>query len=160
VDKYTWVDVGSSYLPSDVLAALLFAQLEMADAIQARRRAIWDRYTAELGEWATEHGVGVPVVPPGCEHPSHLFHLILPSLAARTAFLDHLRERHVFSVFHYQPLHLSPMGLRLGGRPGQCPVTEALGDRLTRLPLFFELTDDEQTWVIDAVRSFRPAADA
>jgi dTDP-4-amino-4,6-dideoxygalactose transaminase len=160
VDKYTWVDVGSSYLPSDALAALLFAQLEMADVIQARRRSIWDRYAAELGGWAAEHGVGVPVVPDGCEHPAHLFHLILPSLAARTAFLDHLKSRNVFSVFHYQPLHLSPMGIRLGGYPGQCPVTEALGDRLTRLPLFFELTDDEQTWVIDAVRSFRPAAGA
>lgn len=155
VDKYTWVDLGSSYLPSDALAALLFAQLEMADRIQQRRYEIWNRYAVELADWAEDQGVGLPVVPHGCEHPAHLFFAVLPSLDDRQAFIEHLRQRRICSVFHYQPLHLSPMGRSWGGRPGQCPVTERLGDCLTRLPLFYELTDDDQDRVIDAVSSYR-----
>ncbi|MBI3866477.1 MAG: dTDP-4-amino-4,6-dideoxygalactose transaminase [Planctomycetia bacterium] len=155
VDKYTWVDVGSSYPPSDALAALLYAQLEQADRIQKRRSKIWNRYAVELADWAAEQQVGLPSVPPHCEHPAHLFYLILPSLHDRQAFIDHARASGVCSVFHYQPLHLSPMGLRWGGRPGQCPVTEQVSDRLTRLPLYFELTDDEQTQVIRTVTSYR-----
>jgi dTDP-4-amino-4,6-dideoxygalactose transaminase len=158
VDKYTWVDLGSSFLPSDALAALLFAQLEMADAIQARRRAIWNRYASELADWGRAQGVQLPHVPAGCEHPAHLFFVVLPSLEDRDALIEHLRRRGVCSVFHYQPLHLSPMGQKHGGRAGQCPVTEALGDRLTRLPIFFELTDQDQGRVIDAVTSFQTAA--
>ncbi len=155
VDKYTWVDLGSSYLPSDALAAMLYAQLEMAETIQRRRREIWDRYAAKLSDWAGDQRIGVPFVPAGCEHPAHLFFLVLPSLEDRHAFIDHLRERGACSVFHYQPLHLSPMGRTWGGRPGQCPVTEAMGDRLTRLPLFFELSDADQDRVIAAVKSYR-----
>ncbi len=110
VDKYTWVDVGSSYLPSDALAALLFAQLEMADEIQVRRRRIWNRYAAELAGWAAAQQVGLPVVPVHCEHPAHLFYLIMPSLEDRQAFIEHAKSHGVCSVFHYQPLHLSPLG--------------------------------------------------
>ena len=155
IDKYTWVDLGSSYLPSDALAAMLFAQLEMADVIQQRRHEIWDRYAAELTEWAEDQQVGLPFVPDGCEHPAHLFFAVLPSLEDRQALIEHLRDRGVCSVFHYQPLHLSPMGRTWGGRPEQCPVTERLADCLTRLPLFYELTDDDQDRVIDAVTSYR-----
>ena len=155
IDKYTWVDLGSSYLPSDALAAMLFAQLEMADVIQQRRHEIWDRYAAELAEWAEDQQVGLPVIPGGCEHPAHLFFAVLPSLEDRQALIEHLRDRGVCSVFHYQPLHLSPMGRTWGGRPEQCPVTERLADCLTRLPLFYELTDDDQDRVIDAVTSYR-----
>ncbi len=158
VDKYTWVDLGSSYLPSDALAALLLSQLEMADEIQARRRQIWDRYATGLADWARDQGVQLPHVPAGCEHPAHLFFAVLPSLEDRETFIEHLRQRGVTSVFHYQPLHLSPMGQRYGGRPGQCPITETLGDRLTRLPMFFELTDREQDRAIDAVTSFEVKA--
>jgi dTDP-4-amino-4,6-dideoxygalactose transaminase len=157
VDKYTWVDVGSSYLPSDLLAAYLLAQLESADRIQARRQQIWRRYAADLAGWAARSDVRLPIVPEHCEHPAHIFYLLFPSLDARTAFIAHMRAHRVLALFHYQPLHLSDMGRRYGGRPGQCPVTEQVADRLVRLPLFFQMTDDEQAVVIDAARSFLPA---
>jgi dTDP-4-amino-4,6-dideoxygalactose transaminase len=152
VDKYTWCDIGSSYLPSDILAAYLLAQLESHAEIQARRHAIWSRYAEALAPWAAQSGARLPVVPDGCEHPAHIFYLLLPSLQARAALLAHLRTRLVLAVFHYQPLHLSDMGRRFGGREGQHPVTEDVSDRLVRLPIFFQLTDDEQARVIDAVR--------
>ena len=158
VDKYTWVDVGSSYLPSDALAALLLAQLEMREQIQARRRAIWDRYRAELGEWADESQVGLPHVPPHCDQPAHLFYLLLPTLADRQGMIAHLKAAGVVATFHYVPLHLSKMGVRLGGRPGSCPVSEAVSDRLVRLPLYFDLSDSDQSRVIAAVQAFQVAA--
>ena len=156
VDKYTWVDVGSSYLPSDLLAAFLAAQLEAREAVQARRRGMWEGYRDGLADWAEEQGVGLPVVPDGCEQAYHLFYLMLPGLAARTALIDHLRHRGIHAVFHYVPLHLSEMGCRFGGRPGDCPVAEAAGDRLLRLPFFNALRPDEQERVIAALRDFRP----
>ncbi|HEX6202384.1 MAG TPA: dTDP-4-amino-4,6-dideoxygalactose transaminase [Thermoanaerobaculia bacterium] len=156
VDKYTWVDVGSSYLPSDLLAAFLAAQLEAREAVQARRRAIWEAYRDGLADWAEEQGVGLPVVPDDCEQAYHLFYLMLPSLDARTALIDHLRARGIHAVFHYVPLHLSAMGRRFGGRPGDCPVAEEAGDRLLRLPFFNGLRSDEQERVIAAVRELRP----
>jgi dTDP-4-amino-4,6-dideoxygalactose transaminase len=152
VDRYTWVDVGSSYLPSDMLAAFLLAQLEERDAIQERRRRIWERYREELSPWAAGKGIRLPVVPPGCVQPYHLFYLLLPSLADRTRVLAHLKDRGVHAVFHYQPLHLSEMGRRFGGGPGDCPVTESVSDRLLRLPLFAALTEAEQGRVIAALR--------
>lgn len=155
VDKYTWVDVGSSWVLSDLLGAILLAQLEERDRIQAARRTIWERYATELQEWAAEIGARLPSVPAGCEHPSHLFHLLLPDLATRTAFLRHLDARGVKAVFHYVPLHLSPVGLRLGGRAGDCPVTESASDRLVRLPLFSGLEPEAQTRVVEAVLAFR-----
>ena len=156
VDKYTWVDVGSSYLPSEVLAALLLSQLEAAEDIQAGRLAVWHRYAAELAGWAAEYGVRLPVVPPECAHPAHLFYLLLPTPEDRTAFIAELRAAGVYAVFHYLPLHLSEYARRYGGRPGDCPVAEAASDRLVRLPLFFGLTDAEQERVIAAVKRFRP----
>jgi dTDP-4-amino-4,6-dideoxygalactose transaminase len=156
IDKYTWVDLGSSYLPSDILAAYLLAQLESHEAIQRRRHAIWARYAAALSPWASRSGVQMPVVPEGCDHPAHIFHLILPALAARTAFIEHMKARRILVMFHYQPLHLSDMGRALGGRPGQCPVTEDIADRLVRLPIFYQLTDADQARVIDAVQEFQP----
>ena len=147
IDRYTWVDVGSSYLPSDLLAAYLWAQLEARDRIQSRRQAIWRRYAADLAGC----GLPTPTVPGGCEHPAHLFYLLMPSRAARTRLIDGMRARQILLVFHYQPLHLSEMGLRLGGQAGQCPVTEDVADRLVRLPLYFQLQDEEQTRVIESV---------
>ncbi|MGE0041610.1 MAG: dTDP-4-amino-4,6-dideoxygalactose transaminase [Vicinamibacterales bacterium] len=155
VDRYTWVDVGSSYLPSDLLAAYLWAQLESADRIQARRQAIWARYQAALAGWAGEAGARLPVVPPECEHPAHLFYVLMPSLEARTALIEHMRARRILLVFHYQPLHLSAMGARFGGKAGDCPVTEAVADRLVRLPLYFQLSDDQQAAVIEGLTAFR-----
>lgn len=154
VDKYTWVDVGSSYLPSDIIAAFLFAQLEAREHIQTRRRAIWERYAAELADWTRARGVALPTVPPGREQAYHMFYLLMPSLDERQAMIDHLRGRGVSAVFHYLPLHLSDMGRRFGGRPGDCPVTEDVSDRLLRLPFFTEMTEDEQRRVIEAVCSF------
>jgi dTDP-4-amino-4,6-dideoxygalactose transaminase len=98
--------------------------------------------------------VRLPVVPDHCAHPAHIFYLLFASLEARTAFIAHLRAQNVLALFHYQPLHLSAMGRRFGGRPGQCPVTERVADRLVRLPLFFQMTDEEQSAVVDAARSF------
>ena len=158
VDKYTWVDIGSNYLCSELQAAALSAQLDRAADIQAKRRAIWDRYNAELREWAAAYGVQMPVIPPLAEHPAHLFAVLMPSAAARTELIDHLRSQGILAVFHYLPLHLSPAGQRLGGRPGDCPVAEDISERLVRLPLFTDLSADDQESVISCVRSFVPAA--
>jgi dTDP-4-amino-4,6-dideoxygalactose transaminase len=157
VDKYTWVDVGSSFLPSDVLAALLYSQLEMRTQIQSRRKKIWQTYAEQLQDWAVAQGVRLPVAPAHCEQPYHLFYLLLPSLEDRQALIALLRARGICSVFHYLPLHLSVMGKTFGGREGDCPVTEAVSDRLLRLPFYNDLTAADQQSVIETVRSFRVA---
>jgi dTDP-4-amino-4,6-dideoxygalactose transaminase len=157
IDKYTWVDQGSSYLPSDLLAAVLLAQLEESDATQARRLAIWNRYAAELADWAARCRVGLPVVPPDCEHPGHLFYVLLPSERDRRALIDHLGARDILAVFHYVPLHLSPMGLRQGYAPAPLPVTEDISARLLRLPLFSSLTDGEVDDIVQAIRDWSPS---
>lgn len=154
VDKYTWTDIGSSYLPSDLLAAFLFGQLEKSAETQVRRRQIWDRYYAGLESWANARGVLLPQVPPHCEHPAHLFHILLRSLHERQALISHLRNHGVHAVFHYLPLHLSEMGQRFGGKKGDCPVAEDVSDRLLRLPLFTSLSEEDQDRVLGAVRSF------
>jgi dTDP-4-amino-4,6-dideoxygalactose transaminase len=155
VHKYTWVDLGSSYLPSDILAAFLYAQLEARERIQARRSEIWTRYERELAGWAREFGVALPTVPAGCAPSWHLFYMLLPKTEQRERFLDHLAQREILSVFHYLPLHVSDMGRRFGGREGDCPVSEDVASRLVRLPFFNALTESEQGEVIDAVTSFR-----
>lgn len=151
VDKYTWVDVGSSYLPSDILAAFLYAQLEAREQIQARRQAIWEYYEAHLGDWATAHDVRLPVMPAHCEQPYHMFYLLLPTLAQRQRLIEHLKAQGILSVFHYLPLHLSDMGRQFGGRPGDCPVTEDVSDRLLRLPFYNDLTEAELAQVCQAI---------
>lgn len=156
VDKYSWVDIGSSYLPSDLLAAFLLAQLESATAIQQKRQQLWQRYRQELAPWAANNGIALPEVPEECEQAYHMFHLRLPSLAARQELIAHLQRHGILAVFHYLPLHLSAMGLRLGGNTGDCPVAEAVSDRLLRLPFYNSLTDDEQQRVIEAVTTFTP----
>jgi dTDP-4-amino-4,6-dideoxygalactose transaminase len=154
VDKYTWVDVGSSYVLSDVLAALLLGQLEARAEIQAGRARVWNRYAAELDSWAANSDIRLPVVPPHCEQPFHVFYLLVEG-GRRDAFIEHLKTRAVQAVFHYQPLHLSPMGLAHGGVPGACPITERVAAQLVRLPLYSDLADDDQATVIDAALSFR-----
>jgi dTDP-4-amino-4,6-dideoxygalactose transaminase len=154
VDKYTWVDLGSSYLPSDLLAAFLFAQLETWPQVQAKRRRIWETYDRDLAEWRTAHGVRGPVVPPGCEQSHHMYYVLLPSLGARQSLIAHLRARSILAVFHYLPLHLSEMGVRFGGRPGDCPVTEDVSDRLLRLPFYNDLSEADQQSVIEAIREW------
>jgi dTDP-4-amino-4,6-dideoxygalactose transaminase len=156
VDKYTWVDVGSSFLLSDVQAAILCAQLERREQIQKRREKIWKSYAHGLRGWAADHGVRLPTVPAHCEQAFHMFYLVLPSLASRQALIAHLKAQGILSVFHYLPLHLSDMGRNLGGRAGQCPVTEEVSDRLLRLPFFYALTDEEQEKIMAATLAFRP----
>jgi dTDP-4-amino-4,6-dideoxygalactose transaminase len=148
------VDLGSSYLPSDALAALLLAQLEARSQIQSRRQAIWMRYDEGLQGWARDHGVRLPVVPAHCAQAFHMFYLLMPSLEARQALIRHLRTRGILAVFHYQPLHRSPMGRRMADREFACSVTEDVSDRLLRLPFFNSLTEDEQESVIEAVIAF------
>lgn len=155
VDKYTWVDVGSSYLPSDVLAAFLFGQLEMREKIQTHRQRVWEMYQTGLVDWAREHGVSLPFVPAHVEQAWHMFYLLLPDLNTRQRFIQHLRERGVYAVFHYLPLHLSDMGLKFGGQPGDCPVTESVSDRLVRLPFYNDLTSADQELVIIAIHEFK-----
>jgi dTDP-4-amino-4,6-dideoxygalactose transaminase len=154
VDRYTWVALGSSYVPSDLLSAFLVAQLEAREEIQAARRRIWERYELELGDWARAHGVALPVVPAEAGHAWHLFHALMPSLAARTRLIDHMRAHGILAVFHYQALHLSSMGRRYGGRKGQCPVAEDVADRLLRLPLYTALGEEAQAEVIEVVLEF------
>jgi dTDP-4-amino-4,6-dideoxygalactose transaminase len=155
VDKYRWVDIGSSYLPSDLLAAVLVAQLEEFDDIQARRHAVWSAYHTELAAWADAAGVAQPVVPGDCRPPAHLYHLLLPHLADRQRFIAHLADRGIQATFHYQPLHAAPAGRRFGrSAPGGCPVTEDVADRLVRLPLYADLTAAEVERVVTAVREF------
>lgn len=154
-DKYTWMDIGSSYLPSEVLAAYLFAQLEVRELIQSRRKSIWHYYCENLKDWARDTGVQLPTVPPDCEQPYHMFYLLVSTLDERQAMISALNERQVNSVFHYLPLHLSPMGRRFGGLNGDCPVTESVSDRLVRLPFFNDLTEADQSRVVEAVRAFR-----
>jgi dTDP-4-amino-4,6-dideoxygalactose transaminase len=153
VDKYTWVDVGSSYLPSDLLAAMLLAQLEDRDWVLEHRSAIWHRYDDELADWSDANDVQMPSIPSDCETPYHLFHMLMPSAHSRDALLSHLRAAGILAVFHYQPLHLSPYGRRL--QPvADCPVTESVSERLLRLPFYTNMEDGDVTTVIEAVRSF------
>jgi dTDP-4-amino-4,6-dideoxygalactose transaminase len=154
VDKYSWVDVGSSYVMSDVLAAFLFGQLEAWEQIQERRRRIWETYHERLAGWIAAKGARGPVVPAECRQAYHMYYLLLPSLEVRTALISHLRARGILSVFHYLPLHLSAMGRKLGGKPGDCPVTEDVSDRLLRLPFYNSLTDADQERVIQALMAF------
>jgi dTDP-4-amino-4,6-dideoxygalactose transaminase len=155
IDKYTWVDLGSSYLLSDVLAALLYAQLEAREQIQARRRRIWERYHQFLRDWAATRGVGLPIVPSHCEQTYPMFYVLLPLLAQRQALIAHLKAHGILGVFHYLPLHLSEMGQRFGGKPGDCPVTENVSDRLLRLPFYNSLSEADQDFVVSTIKAFR-----
>lgn len=155
VDKYSWVDVGSSYVMSNVLAAFLYAQLEVWQNIQAQRQRIWRYYDQQLRDWASEREIGCPVVPAHCEQSYHMYYLVMPSPAKRHALISFLKARGILGVFHYVPLHLSPMGRRMGGQPGSCPVSEQKSERLVRLPFYNSLSQSDQDQVIAAVRQFQ-----
>ena len=155
VDKYTWVDVGSSYLPSDMLAAYLYAQFETSREIQEIRKRIWLQYQRSLEAWSAENGVRFPVVPDHCEQAYHMFYLLLPSLDDRQALISHLKVLGITSPFHYLPLHLSDKGKEFGGKAGDCPVTEDVSDRLLRLPFYNDLTEEDLDRVVAGVLSFR-----
>ncbi len=151
VDKYTWVDLGSSYVLSDILAAYLFGQLEQRESIQSRRQAVWERYRDGLAAWAAAEGVRLPHVPAHCEQSYHMFYLVLPTAAARERLLARLKAAQIQAVFHYVPLHTSPMGRHFGGRDGQCPVAEDLSERLLRLPFYTSLSPADQDRVIATI---------
>jgi dTDP-4-amino-4,6-dideoxygalactose transaminase len=155
VDKYTWVDLGSSYLPSDILAAFLYAQLEARDRIQTSRQHVWEYYNKHLQSWSKQAGAQLPFIPPTCKQSFHMFYVIMPDYESRQALIKHLRERGIQSVFHYLPLHTSEMGRQLGGKLGDCPVTEDVSDRLLRLPFYNTLAAADQQLVIDAIHSFK-----
>jgi len=154
VDKYTWVGLGSSYLPSDILAAILYAQLEARETIQARRRRIWENYDSGLRDWARRNDILLPTVPAHCSQSFHMFYLLIPTEEIRARLIRKLKSWNILSVFHYPPLHLSEMGRRLGGKPGQCPVTESISDRLLRLPFYNDLRESDQDRVIGAIQEF------
>jgi dTDP-4-amino-4,6-dideoxygalactose transaminase len=157
IDKYTWRDVGSSFLPSDILAALLWAQMDVYEKIQNRRGEVYTRYLDGLRDWASTHGIGLPLIPPHCRTSYHMFSLLLPTANAQQSLLGLLRKQNIHAVFHYQPLHLTPMGQRLAGPlPAQCPVAESISSRILRLPFYFDLSLADQDRVINTVRSFTP----
>jgi dTDP-4-amino-4,6-dideoxygalactose transaminase len=158
VDKYTWVDVGSSYVMSDSLAAFLYAQLEQRDRIQASRKRVWNTYAGRLQAWAERQDIGLPYIPEWCDQAFHMFYLLMPSCEARQALIDHLKSKGILSVFHYVPLHSSPMGIQFGGRPGQCPVTERVSETLVRLPFYNDLNQKTQSEVITAIEEFQVPA--
>ncbi|HEX6006216.1 MAG TPA: dTDP-4-amino-4,6-dideoxygalactose transaminase [Burkholderiales bacterium] len=150
VDKYTWVDIGSSYLPGELIAAFLWAQLEEATPITTQRIMLWERYHEAFAELEAQDRVRRPVVPHDCENNGHMYYLLLPDLASRTRFIAAMRERGVHTVFHYVPLHSSPAGRKYGRTVGTMHNTDSISERLVRLPLWCDLGKDQQR-VIDAV---------
>jgi len=154
VDKYTWVDVGSSYLPSDMLAAFLYAQLEHMAEISRLRRQIYERYHAELQPLAERGLLTLPVVPADCGTNHHLFHILLADQDQRSALLEHLKRAGILATFHYVPLHTAPVGVRFGYRAGMLPVTESLSDRLVRLPFYAGMSEADVSSVVSEIGKF------
>jgi len=154
VDKYTWVDIGSSYLPSDILAAFLYAQLENMDKINNRRKEIFNIYYQALTPLAEKAFLKLPLVVPGCESNSHMFYIILRDEKTRNALMNHLKSNGILAIFHYLPLHLSPIGRSMGYRKGQLPVTESMSGRLLRLPFYYDLKEREQIKITNFIERF------
>lgn len=150
VDKYTWVDIGSSFLPSDILAAVLYAQLSEIDEIQQKRMNVWDRYYKALKPFEDDGIIKLPSIPAYAQHNAHLFYIIFESEGIRNHALTALKEKGVHAVFHYIPLHSAPMGQRCGYKHGDLPVTEDLSSRLIRLPLFAGMTNEELEFVVES----------
>ncbi len=152
VDKYTWVDIGSSYLPSEINAAFLWAQLEQADSITQRRLENWNRYHQAFAELEAKGAVRRPIIPENCQHNAHMYYLLMPDLASRNSLLKKLAALDVNAVFHYIPLHSSPAGRKYGRADGELTHTDNLSDRLLRLPLWHDLTPEQIGRVVDAVQ--------
>ncbi len=154
VDKYTWVDQGSSYLPSDILAAYLWAQLEIADDINNRRMTIWNRYYNELKGLRDKGIIELPVIPEDCDHNAHIFYIKLRNLDDRTRFINYMKDSDILTVFHYIPLHISPAGKKFGEFHGEDKYTTKESERLVRLPLYYSLDDSTQGYIIEQVKRF------
>jgi TDP-4-keto-6-deoxy-D-glucose transaminase len=153
VDKYTWHDIGSSFLPSDILAAMLYAQLERYDEIMEKRMAVWNTYQEGLAELEQKGYLRRPILPQEIEHNGHMYNIILPSAEIRNRLVSRLKENEIYAFICYVPLHSAPMGTQLGYRPEQCPVTEDFGERVLRLPLYADMTVDDTLYVIDKIKN-------
>lgn len=154
VDKYTWVDCGSSYLPSDINAAYLWAQLEQADKINNYRMNIWSRYLDAFKQFAESEKIELPFVPEHCTHNAHMFYFKLPNLETRTKFIEYLKDNEIQSCFHYVPLHSSPAGKKYGEFSGQDLYTTKESEKLVRLPLYYGLTTQDQCYIIETASDF------
>ena len=156
VDKYTWVDKGSSYVLSDILAAVLYAQLQRANEIQQRRKNLWNTYNESLSSWGISNNVTLPTVPDYCKQAYHMFYMLLPSLENRIKFIEYLKNENIMAVFHYIPLHSSPMGIKCSANKCNCSVTTDISERLVRLPFYTGMTTEESLFVIGKVLAFQP----
>lgn len=154
IDKYTWVNYGSSYLPSDMNAAYLYAQLEMADEITQARMACWNRYYENLSELADKGIIELPVIPENCTHNAHMFYFKTAEIEERSALIDYLKEHEVHAVFHYIPLHTAPAGLKFGRFHGEDKYTTRESERLLRLPMFYGLTLEQVDYICQQVKDF------
>lgn len=154
VDKYRWVDFGSSYLPSDMNAAYLYAQLEVAEAINDARLAVWNRYYENLTPLAESGRIELPVVPEGCVHNAHMFYIKAADMEERTALINFLKENDILSVFHYIPLHTAPAGQKFGRFHGEDRFTTRESERLLRLPMYYKLTPDDADYISGKVKEF------
>jgi len=154
VDKYTWVDIGSSFLPSEILAAYLYAQLENMDKILNKRKKIYEYYAENLEELAIQNKIRLPVIPSDCTPNYHMFFIILPIEAQRDKLMNYLKQKGIMAIFHYIPLHLSPMGEKNGYKKGDLPITEALSSRLLRLPFYYNLSRQNQNYIIKEIKDF------
>ena len=157
IDKYTWRDYGSSYLPSDLNAAYLWAQLEQADVIQKHRLDCWKRYYDGLKELEGQKKIVLPAIPEGCTHNAHMFYLLTQDIEERSAFISFLKEREIGAAFHYIPLHSAPAGLKFGRFDGRDEITTPYSERLVRLPMYYGLSEEDQKKVINAVKEFYSA---
>lgn len=154
VDKYTWVELGSSYLPSDMNAAYLYAQLEKAEEINENRLAKWDAYYSELSGLKNDGKIDLPFIPEGCLHNAHMFYIKTKDIEERKALINHLREREIAAVFHYVPLHSAPAGQRFGRFNEEDKFTTKESERILRLPMYYGLEDDDVMKVTEAIKEF------
>ena len=154
IDKYTWINYGSSYLPSDMNAAYLYAQLEIAEEINESRLFCWNRYYENLKPLAEAGKIELPVVPEGCVHNGHMFYIKAADLGERTELIDYLKKNDIHSVFHYIPLHTAPAGLKFGRFHGEDRYTTRESERLARLPMYYGLTGEQVDYICDTVKKF------
>ena len=154
VDKYTWVDKGSSYLPSDIIAAYLYSILEISDQIQTKRISVWQKYYEAFEALETQGYIRRPIIPKGCTNNGHMFYLLLNDLQTRTEFIAHLKNHNIYAPFHYIPLHSAPAGENYCKTPNSMSITNKISDTLVRLPMFYDITDEQLEKVIKTVLNF------
>ena len=155
VDKYTWIDKGSSYIMSDILSAVLFYQLKLSKKIQFKRKNLWDSYHKNLKDWCSENDVAQPLVPSHCKQSYHMYYLLLPNHSLQTKFINYLSKLKIKAVTHYQPLHSSPYSKKISNyKDDNCPVTTDVSQRIVRLPMFYNMTSKQHSKVINSIYSF------